>query len=388
MRPFKIIAPALAGLAALSAPTAGAHEHPHHPTKPAAHHAHHAQHAQHAQRAREGGGVRVRHAARAHTSDATATVIRPRPSGRIYFVSPQGNDHNNGLSPTTAWQTVTQVDRTHLQPGDTVRFQGGQTFADNTLMPGWGAPLNGAPGQPIIYGSYGHGHATLPQGIWFKHSSHLAFEDLTLGALTGDAGPGFQGDGQDIGIYNSTIQHADIGINAEGNDWTIANNTIQYTGDSGLLLGYSAYAAGQPAGGDNYLITGNTIRHTGQNPADDYGTHGIYDKVTNSTITNNTITDFNNDAVSVRYHTSTITNNRFTNGDIGIGYFQYDTTPGTSSWTNNKISNVTAAGIFVCGTRESCRQPLESFQIQNNTLTNLAGADPMNLQPTLGHYTL
>jgi hypothetical protein len=375
MRPVKHLTAALAalaGLAALLGPATGAIAHPsgEKSTKP---------HLQHT--------TPTRHSTRAHTTDLNSSP-RPHSTGRIYFVSPTGNDQNTGLSPTNPWQTVTQVDRAHLQPGDTVRFEGGQTFADNTLMPGWGTSLNGTPGQPIIYGSYGHGHAILPQGIWFKNSSHLAFEDLTLGASSGYSGPGFQGDGNDIGIYNTTIQHADIAINAEGDNWTIANSTIQYTGDSGMLLGYSAYQAGLPAGGDNYLVTNNTIRHTGQNPADDYGTHGIYDKVTNSVITNNTITDFNNDAISIRYRNSTITGNHLSGGDIALAWFQYDTTPGNSVWTNNTISNVTAAGIFVCGTRENCRQPLESFQIQNNTLTNLNGTDPMNLQPTLGKYTL
>jgi Right handed beta helix region len=334
----------------------------------------------------------VNHTARAsrtgvaHTAQLTHAA---RVSGTVYYVSPTGSDSNSGTSPKQAWQTVHQVDRAQLNPGDEVLFQGGATFSDDTLMPGWGTSASGIAGTPIIFASYGTGQATLPLGVWFDGDSHLAFENLTLGNSSGDTGNGFQGNGNDITIAGMTIEHVDLGINAEGNNWTIEHNTVAYTGDSGLLLGSSAGEPGDPAGGSHYLVTGNTISHLGLNAADTYGTHGIYDKVTNATITNNTITAFNNDAISVRYRDSVITNNTLSGGDIGIAWFQYDTTAGTSKWTNNTISNVTAAGIFVSSVKEGTRQTLESFQIHGNTITNVSpGADVMNLQPTTGTYTM
>jgi hypothetical protein len=330
--------------------------------------------------AAHGARVSGRVIATGASATPTSTAGIPAATGTVYYVSPTGSDSNTGTSPASAWQTVAHANQTPLTAGDEILFQGGATYNDDTLMPA----TSGSTANPITYGSYGTGQATLPLGVWFNGQNHLAFENLTLGNTTGDSGNGFQGNGNDITIANTTIEHVNLGINAEGNNWTIEHDTIAYTGNSGLLLGYSASLPGEPAGGNHYLVTANTISHLGLNAADTFGTHGIYDKVTNATITNNTITHFNNDAVSVRYRNSTITGNTIAYGDIGLAWFQYDTTPGTSHWTNNTITNVTNAGIFVAGTKEGCRHTLESFQIANNTITT--NTTHMNLQPTTGTY--
>jgi Right handed beta helix region len=321
------------------------------------------------------------------TAPAPATIQIPAATGRTYYVSLTGNDSNSGTSVAQAWKTVAQVDRAQLNPGDQVLFQGGQTFNDDALMPGWGTSASGTSTAPINFSTYGPGQATLPQGVWFKSDNNLAFQNLLIGNPTGDTGNGFQGNGNGIILDHDTIQHVDLGIDAEGNNWTIANSTIADTGNSGMLLGYSAAESGDPAGGNNFLVTGNLITHTGLNPADTFGTHGIYDKVTAATITNNTITDFNNDGVSVRYRNSTISGNHISGGNIGLAWFQYDTTAGTSKWTNNTITNVTTAGMFICGPHETCPQTLENFQITRNIITNDGGTS-LNLQPTTGTYNI
>jgi hypothetical protein len=84
---------------------------------------------------------------------------------------------------------------------------------------------------------------------------------------------------------------------------------------------------------------------------------------------------------------STITHNRISYGAIGLAWFQYDTTAGTSRWTDNSISHVRAAGIFVCGTGEGWQAPLESFQISGDSIADY-GATEMNLQPTSGSYSV
>jgi hypothetical protein len=319
---------------------------------------------------------------------ATVSLLFPAAAGaQTYYVSPSGSDTHAGTSVSTAWKTVAQVDRAKLKPGDQVLFQGGATFGDNALEPGWGTAVSGTASAPITFRSYGVGQPRLPQGVWFNGESNLVFENLAVGGTSGYSGPGFQGNGSAITLRYNTITHADLGINAEGSYWTIADNTISATGDSGMLLGYTAGAPGAPQGGDYFTVTGNTIIWTGLNPADTYGTHGIYDKVGNSTITDNTITHFTNDAISVRYHNSTITGNRIAYGHMGLAWFQYDVVGGTSRWTYNTISNVDVAGIFVCGTTEGCRQPVESFQISNNAISSSGGV-AMNLQPTRGFYSV
>lgn len=308
-------------------------------------------------------------------------------AGVTYYVSTEGSDANSGTSPSQAWSTVRQVDRAHLQPGDTVLFQGGATFSDDALMPGWGSAASGALNLPITFGSYGQGRAVLPLGVWFDGDSDLTFANLALGPASGDMGSGgFQGTGDGITIEGLTIQHATLGIQSDGDNWRIVDNVIYDTGDSGMLLGGDAGTPGDPPGGSGYLVSGNTITDTGTNPELTYGTHGIYLKVADATVTDNTITDFNNDGISVRYRDNTIIGNRISDGEIGLAWFQYDTQPGTSDWRDNTLTGLSTAGVFVCGAREGCRQPLESFQIAGNTIQ--AASDALNLQPTSGAYSV
>ncbi len=251
-------------------------------------------------------------------------------------------------------------------------------------MPGWGQHASGSSGAPITFGSYGTGQATLTQGVWFNGDSNLTFEDLTLGSPSGMSGRGLQGTGDNITVQNLTIGHATLGIESVGDNWKIVDNTIFDTGDSGMLLGFNAGRPGDAPGGHSYLVTGNTITDTGMNSAYTYGTHGIYLKVANATVTNNTITNFHDDGISIRYRDNTVTGNHISNGPIGLAWFQYDNLPGTSAWNNNTLTAISNVGIFVCGTREGCRKAQESFSIKNNTIQTTAGQGPKPLIPEFG----
>jgi Right handed beta helix region len=289
-------------------------------------------------------------------------------TGTTYYVSPAGSDSNSGTSPGSAWRTAKRVDEATLQPGDGVLFEGGATFSDEALMPG----ASGASGSPIIFGSYGQGNATLPQGVWFRGHNHLAFEHLTIGPQGG-----LQGTGEDVTVEWCAIGNDSLAINATENNsnWTIDDNTIDHTGNSGMLLE-----------GENFTVSGNTITNTGLDASIPYGKHGIYLKVSNATVTSNTITNFSEDGVSVRYRNSTLADNYISGGPIGIAWFQYDPIAGTSHWTGNTILGTTAAGFYVSpsniggGTRES-------FAIEHNTLQPAAGVF-MNLDATTGSYTV
>src|SRR3954451_22404162 len=74
-----------------------------------------------------------------------------------YYVSPSGSDGSDGTAPASAWRTVGKVNGTQLQPGGTVRFQGGATFSDDELLPN----RSGTAAAPITYASYGTGRATI-----------------------------------------------------------------------------------------------------------------------------------------------------------------------------------------------------------------------------------
>ncbi len=332
-----------------------------------------------------------RHARTPAANRGLGTAGRP---GRIFYVAPGGRDGNTGTSPRQAWETVTRVDRAVLRPGDTVLFKGGATFSDETLMPGEGFEASGTPEQPIRFGSYGPGAARLTRGVWLGTNalhpdgpSWLSFRDLALGPVQG-----FQGTGDHIALVGLHISgllpplaHQEIGIQTEGSHWIITGNTIERTGGSGMLLGASADRPEDPAGGRFYLVSDNTITATGLDAGIGYPTHGIYLKVANAQITHNRIVGFRDDGVSARYRDAVVSQNRIAGGQIGIAWYQYDGTAGHSRFVDNLISNMSSAGIFVCGVAESCLRPIESFDIAGNRLRRISGMR-MDLQPTTGRY--
>lgn len=71
--------------------------------------------------------------------------------GRTFYVSADGNDCADGRSPATAWQTLSRVNEANLGFSDTVRFHAGDVFRGHL------EPQSGAPGQPVVYRSYGSG---------------------------------------------------------------------------------------------------------------------------------------------------------------------------------------------------------------------------------------
>ena len=78
-----------------------------------------------------------------------------------YYVSPTGNDANNGTSPAQAWRTIGRVQQVAngLQPGDQVLFERGGTFNGKLTVNASGNNSN-----PIIIGAYGTGAAPVISG--------------------------------------------------------------------------------------------------------------------------------------------------------------------------------------------------------------------------------
>ncbi len=311
----------------------------------------------------------------AHITVLRARVQRvlthaPVISGVTYFVSPLGSDGNSGLSPAAAWRTVGRVNRAVLVPGDGVLFQGGATFSDSDLEPG----SSGSAAAAIVFGSYGQGQAVLALGVWFVQND-LTFDDLRLGA-TFYGGSQVHGSSNGVRLENCTIAlpagNSSLGVYGNGDDWVIENNTISGTGLSGLLLN-----------GDRYVVSGNTITNTGLDTSVPYNAHGIYLDASDATVTQNTITNFAESGVSARYRNSTITQNTISGGQIGIDFYQTDPTAGTSTWTQNTITNTTAAGIYI--SPAGVYPTHESFTITANTLTPTTGVFT-NLHRTSGTY--
>ncbi|MDQ4040194.1 MAG: right-handed parallel beta-helix repeat-containing protein, partial [Actinomycetota bacterium] len=288
-------------------------------------------------------------------------------TGTTYYVSSTGSDTNDGTSPQRAWRTVRQANRAVLQPGDGILFEAGVEFSDDTLMPGRG----GAPGKPIVYGSFGQGRAVLPKGVWFRGKSDFAFQNLSAPG----AQAGIQGHGDRVTVQGTVLERNGMGIYAEGDDWTIEANHVDGSGDSGMILL-----------GQRHTVRANLITDTGIDPAIAYGKHGIYLKVADATVVQNTIRGFHANGISVRFRDSLVERNTISQGPIGIGWFQNDPAAGTSTWRNNDISQTTAAGIYVSRS-DSAGPTRESFVIVDNRIDPARGAY-MDLTATQGTFSV
>lgn len=71
--------------------------------------------------------------------------------GRCFYVSSEGDDNSDGLTPESAWRSLKKVNDATLGFADTVMFRCGDVFRGSLI------PQSGRPEQPIVYMSYGEG---------------------------------------------------------------------------------------------------------------------------------------------------------------------------------------------------------------------------------------
>lgn len=75
----------------------------------------------------------------------------PEPTFRTYYISSStGSDDNDGLSPSSPWQTFRNINAMILNPGDSVLLMRGDEWRDELNLRG-----SGAPDAPITLASYG-----------------------------------------------------------------------------------------------------------------------------------------------------------------------------------------------------------------------------------------
>jgi len=100
--------------------------------------------------------------------------------GTNYYVSPTGDDGAAGTSPSTAWQTIAHVNDVAFADGDSVLFEGGQTFTGGIYVD---VNDGGTATNPLTFGSYGTGRATISSasgedGFEGFNRAGLEIEDL------------------------------------------------------------------------------------------------------------------------------------------------------------------------------------------------------------------
>jgi len=309
--------------------------------------------------------------ARAEAASSCPAAISGVGSGAVYYVSPTGSDGNSGTSPCAPWHTMTKVDSAHLQPGDTVAFEGDQIFS-SSLAP-WGG-ASGSIDHPIVYTSYGTGRAYLAAGVYLNSVADLTLENLNI---TNSAGPGIGTGATGTGTTNLTVRDSSVsstyrgGIGGYGiglrntldSRWTIQNDNISNTADSGVFSKGSAVTID-----DNTLANDGIGPYCGtasnQNPC-----HAIYAKGPKATVTNNTITNPQSDGISLRYQNNIVQHNTISGGQKGIAFNSETTTFGTTYVVGNTLYGQSDTGIEL----DSGTQPVyESLVVASNTVYNSA----------------
>jgi len=132
---------------------------------------------------------------------------------KAYYVSPSGNNANDGLSPATAWQTIAKVNSFTFAGGDSILFEGGKIFNDAILH-----CQSGTAGNRITYGSYGSDRATIQSNnaycITIDDVSYVVVRDLIVQGINHVEeywGP----DGVSIGVgygTSATVACTDINL--------------------------------------------------------------------------------------------------------------------------------------------------------------------------------
>ncbi len=140
-------------------------------------------------------------------------------TGTTYYVSPNGDDYNDGMSPETAWRTVDTVvmNRYLFQEGDAVLFERGGIYRRNTTILAKEGVTYGAYGEgdkPVIYGSI----SNYAWGTRWEPSFKENVWKITLN--TGEAGNIVFNHGEEVGMpyyhgLNELTQNGDFYHNLE-----------------------------------------------------------------------------------------------------------------------------------------------------------------------------
>ncbi|MFJ3581949.1 right-handed parallel beta-helix repeat-containing protein [Streptomyces sp. NPDC090127] len=101
-----------------------------------------------------------------------------------FYVSPDGDDENDGMSPEKPWRTLDHADTATFRPGDRLRLKGGERFRGAVTLEEGEA---GSAARPVVIESYGTGRATIvPRGTSGITVHDTAGVEIRNIALVGD----------------------------------------------------------------------------------------------------------------------------------------------------------------------------------------------------------
>lgn len=326
--------------------------------------------------------------------------------GEIYYVSPNGNDSNNGKSESSAWKTTKNLTSWRLSAGDVVLFERGGIWRTNlTAVAGVTYSAYGEGDKPAFYGSVDGSDPAdwteISENLWKFTDQTFSLQNTDVGNIVFDHGKAY---GARVFTNNGVALSVGLnGITSNGIEtWKSRNNTA-FSGESelnhdleyylnpssGYLFVYSS--KGNPAERfESVEISkkGNIIIGKSNcvfdNLAMKYGaSHGFSVRNTSNVTVRNCEVGWIGGALQ-NYSTSKTT--RFGNGiqayensdgfyvynnfvyecfDCGVTV-QYNESSGISNGTSIKHLN----NLFYDNVIERCNSPLEAWIIHNSPKEN------------------
>lgn len=159
--------------------------------------------------------------------------------GKTYYVSNDGNDSNDGLSPAKPFKTISKINRTRLAPGDAVLFRSNDVFDDACLE----IKTSGTREKNITISYYGTGNYPVIVGgttydTQFVLSGNLsATVGLKISSAYHVTVDGVMFEGAMFGIFLNNTQDSDFSDSSLTINDTIFRN----------LGGYRCLLLGEPA---------------------------------------------------------------------------------------------------------------------------------------------
>jgi len=209
-------------------------------------------------------------------------------SAAIYYVSPTGSDSNNGTNTSTPWQTIAKVNTAHFVAGDSVLFQGGQTFTGALVFSYATNIPTSSTANPITVGSYGTGAAKIVSSTTGAYSAAIVvngINGLTIDGMT-ILGAGGTSPTTGIGVYI---------LNQSGSSKsgvTVTNCDISNFAGTAGAQSAEVYVSGYYGAIDTIKVMNNQLH--GANGVGSKDCNGIYgipngQNITNVTYSGNTV---------------------------------------------------------------------------------------------------
>ena len=340
--------------------------------------------------------------------------------GTVYYVSAEGDDANDGITPETPIKTLSKASSLSLKAGDSVLFRKGDTFVGNLHY----SNLEGSKENPITIASYGegdnrpiftNGNETLRGGdiVGIYNSRGVVVRDFKIEAYASSSAHGspavrgiayeykkaIDNPNLDIYIVNNIIRGHDItgeypdtdsyiyGITGYvwanrtldyATDIYILNNDVSYVGLNGIQMrgDYSQDSDDDDTYSKNIRkcykgvhLDGNTVHHIGQ-----IGMYICGGK--NCTMDRNLV-----------YQTSIVKERAFMDGQCGMMYIKSE----YSSARYNIIYDAYDAGAGIDGMGFDIDWKTDYITLEYNYISNCLGSGIgtlSNLNSTIAHNRL